>query len=243
MNALEHIKQSSGVAFMKRTAGIVLTLALLWELSGCAGAGSQARYDTDGIACLTFSDIDTVCEDAALTEAGQRLLSGQGDSLLLSYVVDSAILLSEAELGGYDHLVMANPQWMERFGDPGRLKPVDPDSLPGETRDFLTAQMPVLTADGSVLPDGVALYRYEGGGLLAFPPGVTLGWAEPVTAKNPLIILVDDPPQALRPGGCTLPLASSGNILFADPGRLEAAFRGSGLEPYAELQTFGSADR
>lgn len=243
MNALEHIKQSSGVAFMKRTAGIVLTFALLWGLTGCAGAGSQAQYDTDGIACLTFSDIDTVCEDAALTEAGQRLLSGQGDSLLLSYVVDSAILLSEAELGGYDHLVMANPQWVERFGDPGRLKPVDPDSLPGETRDFLTAQMPVLTADGSVLPDGVALYRYEGGGLLAFPPGVTLGWAEPVTAKNPLIILVGDPPRALRPGGCTLPLASSGNILFADPGRLEAAFRGSGLEPYAELQTFGSADR
>lgn len=228
---------------MKRTAGIVLTLALLCGLSACAGAGFPARYDTDGIAYLTFSDIDTVCEDTALTDAGQRLLSGQGDGLLLSYVVDSAILLTEAELGGYDHLVMTNPRWVERFGDPDRLKPVDPDSLPGETRDFLATQMPVLTADGSVLPDGMGLYRYEGGGLLAFPPGVTLGWAEPVTAKNPLILLVDDPPRALRPGGCTLPLTSSGNILFADPGRLEAAFHGSGLEPYAELQTFGSADR
>ena len=228
---------------MKRTAGIVLTLVLLWGLSGCAGAGLPARYDMDGIACLTFSDIDTVCENAALTDAGQRLLSGLEDSLLLSYVVDSAILLTEAELGGYDHLVMANPQWVERFGDPGRLKPVEPDSLPGETRDFLASQMPVLTADGSVLPDGVGLYRYEGGGLLAFPPGVTLGWAEPVTAKNPLIILVDNPPRALRPGGCTLPLASSGNILFADPHRLEAAFRGSGLEPYAELQALGAANR
>lgn len=93
-----------------------------------------------------------------------------------------------------------------------------------------------LTADGSVLPEGVGLYRCEDGGLFAFPSGVTLGWAKPITAKNPLIILVDNPAQALNSKSCALPLASSGNILFPDRDRLDAAFHGSGLEDDGEIQ-------
>ena len=139
-------------------------------------------------------------------------------------MVDSAILLTPEELGDYDHLVMASPRWVERFGRPDRLQPVELDSLPVGTRDFLNAQMPILTADGSVLPEGVGLYRCEDGGLFAFPSGVTL------------VILVDDPAQALEPKSCALPLASSGNILFPDRDRLDAAFHESGLEDYGEVQ-------
>lgn len=82
----------------------------------------------------------------------------------------------------------------------------------------------------------MGLYRYEGGGLPAFPPGVTLGWAKPVTTQNPLVILVDHPAQALSAKSCALPLASSGNILFSDRDRLEASFHGSDLEDYGEIQ-------
>ena len=221
---------------MKRRALFTLACALLAGLAGCGEAGTPARYDTAGIAYLVFSDIDSVCEDPALAQAGQRLLSAQGDALLLSYVVDSAILLTGEELGNYDHLVMANPQWVGRFGDPDRLQPVEPDSLTAGMRSFLNGQLPILTADGSVLPEGVGLYRYEGGGLLTFPTGVTLGWAKPVTAENPLVILVDDPAQALSAKSCTLPLASSGNILFPDREKLQGAFTGSGLEGYAAIQ-------
>lgn len=221
---------------MKQRAIMALACVLLAGLAGCGNAGIPAQYDTEGIAYLAFSDIDAVCENPALTQAGRDLLSAQGDSLLLSYVVDSAILLTPEELGDYDHLVMASPRWVERFGRPDRLQPVELDSLPVGTRDFLNAQMPILTADGSVLPEGVGLYRCEDGGLFAFPSGVTLGWAKPVTAKNPLVILVDDPAQALEPKSCALPLASSGNILFPDRDRLDAAFHESGLEDYGEVQ-------
>ncbi len=227
---------------MKRLTA-ALAFVLLLGLTGCGESALPARYDTEGIVYLAFSDIDSVCEDLALTQAGRDLLSAQGDSLLLSYVVDSAILLTPEELGDYDHLVMVNPQWVERFGRPDRLRPVELDSLPGGMRDFLNAQMPILTADGSVLPEGMGLYRCEDGGLFAFPSGVTLGWAKPVTAKNPLVILVDDPAQALNPKSCALPLASSGNILFPGQEKLQSTFAGIGLESYAEIRALAAETR
>lgn len=222
---------------MRRMAMMALVCVLLAGLAGCGKAGTPAQYDMEGIAYLAFSDIDSVCEDPALTQAGRDLLSAQGDGLLLSYVVDSAILLTPEELGDFDHLVMVSPQWVERFGRPDSLRPVELDSLSAGMRSFLEGQMPILTADGSVLPDGVGLYRYEGGGLFSFPSGVSLGWAKPVTAQNPLVILVDRPAQALNPKSCALPLVSSGNILFPDREKLQSAFAVSGLEDYAEIQT------
>lgn len=84
-----------------------MVFVLLLELAGCSS--SSAQYDTEGLAYLAFSDIDTVCEEEALTQAGQQMLAGLGETLLLSYVMDSAILITE-ELGAYDHLVMVNPQ-------------------------------------------------------------------------------------------------------------------------------------
>lgn len=221
---------------MRRMAMIALACVLLSGLAGCGEAGASAQQGTDGLAYLAFSDIDSVCENPALTQAGRDLLSAQGDGLLLSYVVDSAILLTPEELGDFDHLVMVSPQWVERFGRPDSLRPVELGSLSVGMRSFLEDQMPILTADGSVLPDGVGLYRYEGGGLFAFPSGVTLGWAKPVTAQNPLVVLVDHPAQALNPKSCALPLASSGNILFSGREQLQSAFAASGLGDYAEIQ-------
>lgn len=49
---------------------------------------------------------------------------------------------------------------------------------------FLETQMPILTNDGSVLPEGIGLYEYEDGSLFAFPVNVTLGAAEPIEAKT-----------------------------------------------------------
>lgn len=122
-----------------------------------------------------------------------------------------------------------------------KLTPVSFDSLSEKIQGFLNEQMPILTADGSVLSQNMGLYEYEGGRLFAFPSNVTLGAAKPVAAKNPLIILIDDPAQALDSKTCTLPLVSSGNILCSDRDKLEALLHDSGLELYGAVQPLGQA--
>ena len=54
--------------------------------------------------------------------------------------MDSAIELS-AELGNYDHLVFTNPQWIERFGDLEKLKPIEYSNLSKDMQIFLESQL------------------------------------------------------------------------------------------------------
>ena len=222
---------------MKHKLTIMLALALMIILAGCGNANKLSEYDMTGISFISYTDIDTVCEDEELTTVGNNLLSEQEDNLLLSYVVDSAIDLS-ANLGDYDHLVFTNPQWIERFGDSGKLKPVEYSSLSKDMQAFLDSQMPLLTNDGSVLPEGTGLYEYEGGGLLAFPLNVTLGAAKPIEAKNPLVVLIDNPVEILKADSCMLPLTSSGNVLFLDNDNFQQVFENSELKDYGDIQKF-----
>ena len=222
---------------MKHKLTIMLALALMIILAGCGNANKLSEYDMTGISFISYTDIDTVCEDEELTTVGNNLLSEQEDNLLLSYVVDSAIDLS-ANLGDYDHLVFTNPQWIERFGDSGKLKPVEYSSLSKDMQAFLDSHMPLLTNDGSVLPEGTGLYEYEGGGLLAFPVNVTLGAAKPIEAKNPLVVLIDNPVEILKADSCMLPLTSSGNVLFLDNDNFQQVFENSELKDYGDIQKF-----
>lgn len=223
---------------MKHKTIIMFALALMISLTGCGNANKLSEYDMTGISFISYTDIDTVCEDEKLITAGNDLLSDQEDNLLLSYVLDSAIDLS-ANLGDYDHLVFTNPQWIERFGDSSKLKPVEYSSLSKDMQAFLDSQMPLLTNDGSVLPEGTGLYEYEGGGLLAFPVNVTLGAAEPIEAKNPLIVLIDNPAETLKADSCMLPLTSSGNVLFSDDDNFQQVFENSELKNYGDIQELG----
>lgn len=179
------------------------------------------------------------CESNELTADGSSILHSEEDYLLLSYVVDSNIeITKELKDGGWDHLILTNPQWIDRFGDPSKLKPVEYGSLANSMQEFLDVQMPILTADGNVLPDGVGLYQYDGETLLAFPVHVALGAAEPIEAKNPLIILVDKPAQSLKASSCMLPLTSSGNVLFAEGEKLQESFDESKLIDYGSIEEF-----
>ena len=195
---------------------IMSVLALVISLTGCGNINKLSEYDMTGISFIEYNDIDTVCEDKELITAGSNLLSDQEDNLLLSYVVDSAIELS-AELGDYDHLVFTNPKWIENFGDSGKLKPVEYSSLSKSMQEFLDSQMPILTNDGSVLPEGTGLYEYEGGGL---------------------VMLIDNPAEILKADSCLLPLTSSGNVLFLDSDNLQQAFENSELKDYGDIQKF-----
>ncbi|MGL5347502.1 MAG: DUF6619 domain-containing protein [Peptostreptococcaceae bacterium] len=164
---------------------IILVIGFVLILTGCGKKNVLSDYDVEGLNFIAYSDIDSVCENDDLITAGQNLLELQSDSLYLSYVMDSAIELTN-ELGEYDHLVFTNSRWIERFGNVDKLKSVDFNSLTNEMKIFLQEQMPLLTVDGSVLPDGTMLFTYQDNKFLSFPVSVTLGGAEAIEAKKPL---------------------------------------------------------
>lgn len=72
----------------------------------------------------------------------------------------------------------------------------------------------------------------------AFPVNVTLGSAKPIEAKNPLVMLIDNPAEILKADSCLLPLTSSGNVLFLDSDNLQQAFENSELKDYGDIQKF-----
>lgn len=155
---------------MSRKIVMTLVCILVLGLSGCGDTLTLNQYNTSEIWYIAYTDIDTVCESNELTADGSSILHSEEDYLLLSYVVDSNIeITKELKDGGWDHLILTNPQWIDRFGDPSKLKPVEYGSLANSMQEFLDVQMPILTADGNVLPDGVGLYQYDGETLLAFP--------------------------------------------------------------------------
>ena len=205
-------------------------------LSGCQWAESSAQYNTDGIEYIAYTDIDTVCDNAQLSEEGGSLLSSVDSQMLISFVVDSSIEMTQSELGEYDHLIISNIQWINRFGDSKNLKPIEYDSLPNDTKNFLEMQMPIWTIDGSVFPEGIHLYQYENDNLFAFPVNVTLGGNKPIEAENPLVILVEEPAQTFKADSFMLPLTSSGNILFENSDEFKTLFEESNLAPYGSIQ-------
>lgn len=107
---------------------ILNIFALMVCLSGCGKTDQLSSYETDGLGYIAYTDIDTICEDPVLIQEGDNFLSSVDTNLLLSYVVDSNIEISE-ELGSYEHLIMTNPQWIERFGNMDKLKPVEYKNL------------------------------------------------------------------------------------------------------------------
>lgn len=86
---------------------ILNIFALMVCLSGCGKTDQLSSYETDGLGYIAYTDIDTICEDPVLIQEGDNFLSSVDTNLLLSYVVDSNIEISE-ELGSYEHLIMTN---------------------------------------------------------------------------------------------------------------------------------------
>lgn len=220
---------------MRRSmTGLFLTLLMAW-LAGCSNGSTSMPTTTEDLTFLTYNDIDTVCETPALSQAGTDLLSAMEGQLLLSYALDSNIELTQ-ELGDYDHLVLTNPLWVQHFGDPDNLIPVPFDQLSETMQDFLSVQLPLLTVDDAAAD--ISLYEYRGDPLLIFPVNVTLGAAAPISAQNPLLLLVEHPTKTLRGDSCLLPLTSSGNILFSDGAKLQQELEHSPLHEYASMQSF-----
>lgn len=199
-------------------------------LSACTSTENLASYDVDGIVEINYNNIDEFCENDDLVDLGSEMLRCCADNILMSIVVDSSIEITKDELGEYDHLVVTNIAFIKQFGDVEKLEPVSYDSLPQGMQQFLDLQMPLWTEDNSVLPDGVSLYQYTGDSLLAFP--FITSDVGAIEAKNPLLLVADDPVDVFDAKAFLLPMSSSTNLIFRNEDQVQNAVDKFNLNKY-----------
>ena len=190
----------------------VLCLALCLLLTGCS-TGDKKAADIPGR--LTIGNVNALCQDAQLLESGKELLS---------LALDSAAPATAEQLAGYDHIALISAKWLEQYGSSVQLETVDETALSNAQRSYLTQYMADRTVDGSALPGGAALYTLKKGSLSLLGAD-----GKRIAAKQPLILLLDQPAVVLRADTCLLPLAASGNLFFASLERLSSALSQSAL--------------
>lgn len=168
---------------------------------------------------ISLNDVDSLSDEKV---ASLLKIMEENNNLCMSFVVDKAILLTNEELSGFDHIIIVNKTWVDTFGigietdaEGGKLTRISFNDLSDPMQDFLNAQMPVLTKDGTTQPAGVDFYRFDGKTFLALPPNVGSGGST-IQAKNPLVILANDPVASFGIRPFLIPLLSSGNIVFLD---------------------------
>ena len=224
---------------MKKKNIVILSVAVC-VIAVCVFIGTKIlttplteQYDVSNLVQLVCNDIDTVCDTEELAAEGGKLLDTmqENDSLLLSFVVDSALQISKAELGNYDHLVIVNPAWISKFDNADNFTPIDFDSIPAGMLKLITDHMKVWSVANSEYPDGVGVYEYTGDGLLAFPANVGNGLSA-IQAKNPLVIIIEKPAETMNDTQFLLPMTSSGNIVFSDKALLETELEANAIAPY-----------
>lgn len=160
------------------------------------------------------------------------------NKLSLSFVIDKAIELNAEEYGGYDHIIVADKGWINSFdiginesGSGGELTQIQLKDLEKPLQDFLEAQIPIWTKAGTVQPEGLGYYEFTGDKFLALPPNVAYG-ASTIQAKNPLVILVDNPISIFSASSFIVATLSSGNIVFSDENALRSALANSPVQGY-----------
>lgn len=212
-----------------------ILLSALFFLMGCTISSAQEKLpqnNTKDIVYLSYKDIDTVCDDKAMAVAGRDLLQTMQDrdTLLMSYVMDTAIEILPDVLGEYDHFVLVDQRWLKIFAAQSELVPVDVKSLTLKMQAFLKDQMSILTNDGSVIPVGATLCTIKKDALLCLPAYANMN--KPVLSQKPLMLVFDDPVAVMKANGFLLPLTSTANIVFSDAAALQAALERSPVKAY-----------
>lgn len=160
-------------------------------------------------------------------------VASEAGTLTFSYALKPASVIREdeagsADLGGYDGVVLANPNYLTAISPIIGTTPsaVDPlgtsgdktsmEQLPPTLQEYLSRQFPLWNRSGTN-SDGLRnleLYRYTGSS--DFPALAPVA-GEMTHFSNPLIVIVDDPAQTFN-DGTTAAFLSSGNLTFSDAG-------------------------
>lgn len=194
---------------------------------------------------ISYNDVDGLYTEAWMPKVEDLFEQmANKDNLCLSIAIDRAIELENDETGKYDHIVVTDRAWVEAaaFGNDsdtdGSLIPIDFEDIHAELKGFLSKQLPVWTNTGEVQPEGLGFYEFSGDSFLVLPPNVASGNST-IQAKNPLIILVEDPVKTLKIKSFLLPMSSSGNVVFKNETILRAALNESPLmEKISSIDSF-----
>ncbi len=153
-------------AFMKKLISFLLALCLSVSLAACEGKSDIDfnAFDVAGVVEITYIEIYPVCDAEGLRTECEKVLTSmqESDDIVLSFVVDCSMLIEENGLGQYDHLVMVNLAWIDKYDDMSTLQAVSLADISAELREFLEVQLPVWIVAVSVLPAGIRLYEYKG---------------------------------------------------------------------------------
>lgn len=186
-----------------------------------------------------FSYTDPLVTDEMIPNVEKLCDSMESDNnMSLSFVIDEAIALNEQEYGGYDHIIIADKSWIDSFDigiekeqRGGMLSKISFEDIASPLRDFLNIQMPVWTKTKTVQPEGVEYCEFSGESFLALPPNVAYGGST-IQAKNPLVVLVNNPIDVFDMSSFIVPTLTSGNIVFSDENILKAAIYASPIQEY-----------
>ncbi|RTE49905.1 DUF6619 domain-containing protein [Actinobaculum sp. 352] len=190
-----------------------------------------------GVVRVSLNETDT----GLSTEEGEQNLKDilasahQRGILMTSYVIDQGIELDDAELEGFDHIVITDQAWINHAitnspeGAMPVLQRVDYGSLAPATREFLDGQMPLLLNPGRPVHK-LPFFELNSGTMLALPPDVGLG-SSSIQTTHPLLIVTDNVTEDYDVNFLRATL-SSGNLVFTDEAALRSLLAGTVVEPY-----------
>lgn len=194
---------------------------------------------------ISYNDVDSLYTEDWMPKVESFFVQMEDqDNLCLSMAIDRAILLDKDEMGKYDHIVITDRAWVEATGLDSNLNgdnyliPINYEDIHAKLREFLSAQLPVWTNAGEAQPEGLGFYEFSGNSFLVLPPNTAFGNST-IQAKNPLVILVEDPVKTLKISSFLLPMSSSGNVVFKNEAILRAALNESPLlEKISHIDSF-----
>lgn len=180
---------------------------------------------------LLYTPGDGAYEETAKMHEFLRLSEESGHALV-SLDVNQSMELSDDDLSGYDHFVIANKAYLDAIGvgleapsKNGTAYAIPPEEVP--VLPMLQSEM--WLADNSTTTP--TFYRYEGPGFFALGANTGKG-GDVVEARNPIILVLDQIESGWSYSGFVIPLLSSGNLFFND---YEGAYSAAEISGISDL--------
>lgn len=198
---------------------------------------------------LSFSTLDELYQESNISEVKNFISNMQNDgSMSISLAIDESIEMSnELRESGFDHIAFINKSWLniidvgiENQGKNGRLERYNFEDISPLLKTFLKKQLPLLIDENEIKTENLNYYVFRGEKMGILAPNT--GDADALlTAKNPLIIVMENPAKELNIKGFIIPALSTGNIIFSDKNILDKNLDKNILKNYV-ISVDGIAD-